>query len=280
MNCTSFVPYPLVLGLAALLPRGAAAQEGGALSKSRETAKPIAFQAVDRTIGKLPKLTADDALYGLLLFGLNGEHRVWCVLDRSAAKGAEGDAGHDAADSAYDVLYIDRNADGDLTGEGERIAASKTTRSGAKKENISVTFDIGDFQDPGSQAIHKDFQITWTKASVRIAMKWRGMKKTFGVYGPERETYQNFAKSPKEAPILVPGYDRPFEFEHWMSGVFTRGKSTDFKVFVGNRGDRRGTFVCVDDKFLEPAEYVDATLIYADTSGKEQRYHVKLTERC
>ena len=60
----------------------------------------------------------------------------------------------------------------------------------------------------------------------------------------------------------------------------TRGQSNDFKVFVGNRGDRTGAFLCVDQKFLDKDEYVLATLLYLDADGKEQRYRVKLTERC
>ena len=51
-------------------------------------------------------------------------------------------------------------------------------------------------------------------------------------------------------------------------------------MFVGNRGNRTGTFACVDDEFLPKGEYVVATLIYKDEQGKEKRYRAKLTSRC
>ena len=104
--------------------------------------------------------------------------------------------------------------------------------------------------------------------------------RTRGAYGPTPEDYGNFGRTLKAAPILVPGYDLPFQFEHWMSGTLQRGRSKDFKVFVGNRGSAKGQFSTVDDKFLPKREYVLATLIYTDTSGREQRYEAKLEERC
>src|SRR5215213_4483254 len=68
---------------------------------------------VDRAIKKEPAYVAKDPLYGLALFGPKAEKRVWLVLDRSKP---------DAA--GYDVLHIDRDADGDLAGPGERIEAA------------------------------------------------------------------------------------------------------------------------------------------------------------
>ena len=65
-----------------------------------------------------------------------------------------------------------------------------------------------------------------------------------------------------------------------MCNHLTRGRSNDFKVFVGNRGDRTGAFACVDQEFLAASEYVQATLIYRDTAGKERRSLVDLTKRC
>src|SRR4051812_37728522 len=65
---------------------------------------------IDRTIRKEPAYTAKQPLYGLAAFGPKAESRVWMVLDKSRP---------DA--DRYDVLHIDLNADGDLTGAGERF---------------------------------------------------------------------------------------------------------------------------------------------------------------
>jgi hypothetical protein len=225
---------------------------------ARKGPQPIDFAAVDRTVAKTPKLTSH-ALYGLFLFGKDGEKRVWAILDSSS----------DADPTRYDVLYLDRNADGDLTADGETIRAG----------NKGV-FAIGDFKDPGTGAVHKNFTITWTEESVRFRMLWRGTKVTFGGYGPTRDTYAKFAPTAAKAPVFVPGWDRPLQFEHRMSGTLPPGEDTEFKVFVGNRGDRRGAFSAVDDKFLPDGVAPDATLIWTDQDGKERRTKFTLPERC
>src|SRR3972149_1294704 len=130
--------------------------------------RPIDFAALDRTMPKTPKLTAE-ALYGLFLFGKNGEKRVFAILDRS----------QDAGDKRFDVLYLDRDADGDLAEDGETI------RAGAK----GSVFAIGDFLDPGTGATHKDFTPACSEASFRCAILPLGRNVTIGGYGPERETY-------------------------------------------------------------------------------------------
>jgi hypothetical protein len=58
---------------------------------------------VDRTIKKEPAYQAKPK-YCLLAFGPDAKHRVWLVVDG-------------------DTLYVDRNANGDLTEAGERIKA-------------------------------------------------------------------------------------------------------------------------------------------------------------
>jgi hypothetical protein len=265
-----------LLAFAALAPaqEGEGCGEGEAAAGGLEAlggldwkAKPIDFKKVDRTIRKLPELKSAKPLYGLFLFGVDGETRVWAVLDASA-KDKEG----------YDVLYLDRNADGDLTGEAEKFAGQVLL--GHAESEPPVTFTIGDFTEPGSDVVHKGFTVTWMKSSIRYQMKWAGGPVTMGCFGPTSESYVHFGPSPKEAPIFVPGTERPFEFEHWMSGTLARGGVTDFKVFIGNKGDRTGAFTCVDDKFLKAKERVLVQLVCRDAAGKEQRLTAELTERC
>lgn len=254
----------LVLALAVLAPAQEGTEEAtegglGALGGLgwEDAAKPVDFAKVDRTIRKLPELRAEKPLYGLFLFGIEGENRVWAVLDAA-----------DRGGKAYDVLHLDRDADGDLTEAGERIAAT------------GGVFKIGDFREPGTDVVHTNFTITWTRESIRYSMKWAGGPVTMGCHGPSAGSCANFAPSPREAPIFVPGTERPFEFEHWMSGTLRRDQENFFRVFLGNRGDRPGAFTCVDDKFLAKDEFVLAELRYRDGAGKERRWLAKLTERC
>lgn len=229
----------------------------GALAGTKWKAKPIDFSKVDRTIRKLPELKAEKPLYALFLFGIDGETRVWAVLDKSAKD-----------KDAYDVLHLDRNADGDLTGKGERI------------DGGNGTFSIGDFEEPGTEVVHKGFLIQHAKGTFFYSLKWAGGTVLSGPHGPTMEESAPFGPSPKEAPIFLLGTERPFDFEHWMSGTLKRGQTTDFKVFIGNKGDRRGAFTCVDDKFLAKGERVLVQLVCSDAAGKERRLTAELAERC
>jgi len=234
-----------------------------ALSAAHEP-PPIDFAAVPRTIVTQPKYVAAPR-YGMFLFEPRGEQRgtqrMWLVLDKSSA---------DA--EAYDVLYVDRDGDGVLGEEGERFV-------GVAKDG-GARFEVGDLTQPGTEVVHTEFVLTWTKASVRYQMLWQGKTKTMGGFGPYRETYASFGDSPAEATLYVPGYDRPLEFEHWMCDKLRVGASTDFKVFVGAKGSSRGAFSCGNEKLLPEGEHAIATLIYTDEDGKEQRVRAELHERC
>src|SRR5262245_28895073 len=85
-----------------------------------------------------------------------------------------------------------------------------------------------------------------------------------GGYGSDPENYGNFSPSAGTAPVLVPGHDRPFQFQHWMSWTLRRDRDIDFKVFIDNLGLSTGTFSCGDDKLLPPDDYVVGTLLYKE----------------
>ncbi len=229
----------------------------------------IDFAKVPREVPKTPTLIADQPLYGIFLFGQRGEKVVWAILDKSAK---------DAP--VFDVLYLDLNADGDLTRAEERFRGTKPPENPG--EPPQCRFEIGRFVEPGTQRAHTEFVVTWRPTRVSYQMKWLGGQLTLGCYGTEPDTYGNFSSSPSTAPIFVPGHDQPFRFQHWMSGTLKRDEANDFKVFVGNMGDRPGTFSCVDDTFLprDGNHYVVATLIYKDRQGQQREARYDLKQRC
>lgn len=231
-------------------------------------AVPIDFAKVPRTIAREPAYVGAPA-YGCFLFGLNGEIRMWAVLDRSKP---------DAP--ATDVLYLDRDADGDLTEPGERLQSEVDGRKEVGGELVGPTavFAIGTIEVGGLK--HTDFRLTVHPQRVGWKMRWRGEQVTMGGYAPDHAEYANFAPTVAAAPLYVPGYDRPFEFERWIREPLRRGQSTDFKVFLGQRGSQRGTFSCVDDQFLPAGEFVVATLICQVAGSKEERVRNELKERC
>src|SRR5262245_57369172 len=69
----------------------------------------VDFARVGRSIRKEPRYVAQPR-YALFVLDPKGEFRVWAVLDKSKADLAY-----------YDVLYFDKNGDGDLTDPAERF---------------------------------------------------------------------------------------------------------------------------------------------------------------
>ena len=87
-----------------------------------QKAKAVDLTKIDRTIAKLPKFHTEHPQFCLLVFGADADKRVWLVQDG-------------------DVLYVDRNGDGDLTESDERIAADPDVGKG--QEGV-YEFKVGD----------------------------------------------------------------------------------------------------------------------------------------
>src|SRR5579864_2854309 len=94
---------------------------------------------IDRTIGKEPVYKSKTPKYGLLVFGPKAQDRVWLVQDG-------------------DILYVDRNGNGDLTEPGEKILAEK--KAGRDPEEDGYTFEVGELTIGGRK--HKGLTVYTT----------------------------------------------------------------------------------------------------------------------
>src|SRR5215471_16480239 len=70
---------------------------------------------IDRAIAKEPAYRSKTPKYGLLVFGPEAKSRAWVVLDG-------------------DFLYVDRNCNGDLTEEGERLVIKRKPQRNLDKK--------------------------------------------------------------------------------------------------------------------------------------------------
>jgi hypothetical protein len=216
---------------------------------------------VDRSIRKEPAYACKQPLYGLAVFGPKAEKRVWLVLDKSTPNGKD-----------YDVLHIDRDADGDLTGPGERLA-----------RGADGAFRVGDYQDPATGAKHTEFTVRpfGDGPNVMLSLRWRGQYKFGGGYPEDPEPgYLHFAPAREKAPVVWVNGDAPFRFQRWYGGKLPIGGREDFKVFLGQPGSGRSSFCAAQEHILPQGEWVRATLVYQDGMGKEQRVVCELKERC
>jgi hypothetical protein len=231
---------------------------------SSPAADPPDLSKIERRIAKEPAYNCKEPLYGLYVFGPEAKTRVWAILDKS---------GPDA--TAYDVLYFDRKANGDLTEPGNRIAG--------QTDGGQVSFTIGSFTDPLSKQTHTEMTITRSggqDSSVMLRMKWCDKVSIQGGYAPQAGPYTQFAATPAEAPVLWPGADGPFSFQFWQLRPLIIGEAGDVRVFLGHQGHGRHTFCAVPDTFLPRDVPVLATLVYTDKDGKERRVQSELRERC
>jgi hypothetical protein len=237
---------------------GAAVSLGFLTCASVAAAPTPDLASIDRRIAKEPDYTSKRPLYGLYVFGPRATTRAWAVLDSS--EGGKDD---------YDVLYFDRNANGDLTEPGKRLTGTGT-------------FRIGTFKDPTTGDVHEDLTISRRPdGSVFLRMIWRGKEPVMGGYAEDPGVYCRFADSPGEAPILWPGAEGPLGFQRWIfDKQFPIGGTGDARVFLGHRGLGPNTFCGVTQEFLPPDVPVLATLIYRDGEGKERRAQDELRERC
>ena len=184
---------------------------------------------LDRTIRKQPAYTVKQPLYGLLVFGPKADKRVWIVLDKSKP-----DTDH------YDVLYVDRNADGDLTTSDKRLVA--------KLDGGSSIFTLAKFTDPALDAEHTDFSVRVSgkeRPDVMVKLMWRGKMNMGGGYPPDPGDYMKLASGPQKAPVVWFQGDGPFRFQRWYGGQLTVGGTDDFKVFLGQAGLGPSSF-CAD----------------------------------
>lgn len=237
------------------------------VSTHARAAQPPDLAKIERQIAKQPSYTAAEPLYGLFVFGPEARTRVWAVLDKSKADNDQ-----------YDVLYFDRDADGDLTEEGEHIVGDIEQREHAAR------FTIGDFSDPNSQDTHTSLSLTRrpsSDGSVMLRLNWQGREPIAGGFAEEAGPYTQFAKSAAEAPILWFDASGQFSFYRWIwAKDLTIGDATDLRVFLGHEGLGKNTFCAVSQDFLPKKVAVLATLIYTDNEGRQREESNHFLERC
>lgn len=228
---------------------------------------PVDFAKVPRAIEKQPTFVSSKPLYGLFLFGEKRDARVWAVLDQSRKDKPE-----------YDVLYLDLEADGDLTQPSNRIAGTLAKNVIEESTEPWYTFQVSTL-NVGAER-HTNFGIGASGSTFQFSIMWKGKTTWAGPFAPNTGLAAKLGDSPASAPILVPGGVGPFQFELWASDKLKRGDEENIKVFVGNAGSVRGAFCSPANWILPKEEFVTIELVYTDKNDKQQILLVDLKERC
>jgi len=169
---------------------------------------------IDRTIAKEPAYQTKP-LYCLLVFGPEAKAKAWVVLDG-------------------DVLFVDRNCNGDLTGKDNRI------------EMVYRSPSLGVFQ--AGDIIEDTGKIKHTALRLNVPGKGKGVSLAIAVEGKRRE-YAGFLKDdelvfadrPQDAPIV--------HFNGPPTLMFVAPKNVELnrtylevRTIYGARGLGQGTF--------------------------------------
>jgi hypothetical protein len=126
---------------------------------------------IDRAIAKEPKYVTKRPLYGLLVFGPEAQKRIWIVLDHWKPESEQ-----------YDLIYVDLNANGDLTEPTERLVG--------KLEGNDIRFRLPDLKDPMTGAVHTRFTARVSNApapTIMVSLAWQGGLKMGGGYPEDPE---------------------------------------------------------------------------------------------
>jgi hypothetical protein len=160
----------------------------------------------DRSLCKEPTYQSKGPQYCLLVFGPEAAIRVWVVLDG-------------------DVLYLDRNGNGDLTDPGERIAAGEVYRNLEERPDVEVmrTFELSCSKAGEEPVLTCGPQVQWFYVHQLVPRAdWhdRDWVRSFQekplevslhtTTGHGQRAALRFAASAREAPILP--FDGPRRF--------------------------------------------------------------------
>jgi hypothetical protein len=239
---------------------------------------------VERTIAREPAYQTKTPRYCLLVFGLEAKTRVWLVQDG-------------------DKLYVDRNADGDLTEAGECVAVKD-------RNDDYLSFEAGDVRADG--LTHTGLSVTQMKASpesVGNDEEWQRIKKanrepwTWSVRITAERGADDKRDLPKKLSYVINGdgagmllfADRPQDAPviH-LNGLFTLGlqdlkgrlipgEEAMLQIGVGPQGVGPGTFAFVLYPNTIPEDaYPEAEVTFpAKASGAEAiRRKYTLKQRC
>lgn len=244
----------------------------------------------DRTVGREPTYKSKAPKYLMVAFGPEGKDRVWFVQDN-------------------DVLFADRNGNGDLTDPGEAVPAKKP-REGVTPDEGEFTFEVGSLTVGGRT--HKGFTVfvaplaafasespeaktvlaqdpKATVVQVRGDVDVTGLKGG-GIEG--RVSFEagftdaggalRFAEKRAEAPVVRFGGPLEVTFYGRLPAMRT-GRSGEFVLVVGTPGAGPGTFAMVQHTDTAPeGAHPVAEVVFpppkAGTTPTRTRYELK--ERC
>jgi hypothetical protein len=244
------IPYPH--GKGGFAPGENAERNFPALKKLLVSAATRVVRAdltkIDRRIASEPVYRSRSPKYCLLVFGSKAQTRVWLVLDR-------------------DTLYVDRNGNGNLTEEDERVGSD------------GKEFQAGEITELDGEA---------NVANLRLRVdKEQG---TCAVFVEVRDKYRQYGSAPfgdrpQDAPLLH--FDGPLTMglSNPAKQTLSRGDGNQINAWIGTPsvGKAKGATVFLDHSKGVPSNIHPVASIEFpnnDLNGKPIKITAILNQRC
>jgi hypothetical protein len=201
----------------------------------------------DRAPRKEPAYKARPT-YGLLLLGRKAETRVWVVRD-------------------HDTLYVDRNADGDLTERGEAFLPAR--------EDGGLTYRVDRLCVPGAPRQHTNLEVT-----VQLPSKKRRRRESWTIRLDVEGRYQQWgtlapAETPGRAPVLH--FGGPLRFASLTGPKLLRGEPGEVAVMLEPSGAGHAQ-AAVNVESIPRGVHPVADVTFPGARAESLR--VRLTKRC
>jgi hypothetical protein len=214
------------------------------------------LSTIRRAIEKLPPLRTQNPEYCLLTFGRDAGKQVWLVQDG-------------------DVLYVDRNSDGDLTEADERIAADPDE---SEPKDGKFLFKVGSIVD--GPLTHKHLVVSTSDLSFRADSdprvkqkleanpRWRARRISIDVETPgqrgasfdgrvgqlagvlDSNGLLQFSSRPEDAPIIH--FGAPWSITFYDKDDWHQGTAEAAYLSVGTPGVGPGTTAFVEFEGVVP----------------------------
>jgi hypothetical protein len=246
----------------------AAAIVGQMADRPAERFAEVDCAKIDRSIAKEPRYVAEPR-YALFVLDPAGEFRAWAVLDKSDVKSPR-----------YDVVYFDKDGDGDLAEPGERFVGKYD------KEAKNLIIVVGDLAVPGTKLVHTGLRFMTTEShgykGTFFMMKWGGQQDVSGGYTSGSTDLTTYAQSPEAAPVLRPTPLGLLTIAFWEPDATLKfGRPTEIQVGIGKEGSTPDAFCASSEHFLVPGkDVIVATLIARARDGKPLRGQTEFKKHC
>src|SRR5262249_488091 len=146
-----------------------------------------------------------------------------------------------------DVLYVDKNGNGDLTEKDERCLAPTPADEFERKEGIR-RWSAGDLLEADGKTKHTALRVRVWKDRFKMQVMTNGQRSET-VYGEGLEGLE-WAERPQDAPIVHFAGPLSVQLHDYFSGTLTRGQADHVWVGLGSPGLGKGTFALITDDEL------------------------------